>query len=152
MAAATHKPRSAWENRFKTPTADQLVSALETQPAGILKNVREALAAIPGASEKVEWAGVWNWCFVWRIVEGSDPAWVYIVPDPAKLRVSIPVADCVVEHLPLRKLSRYGREGISTSPLVGETRWPLWEVTAKTQAEELALLAAALAQPRDNGK
>jgi hypothetical protein len=46
-----------------------------------------------------------------------------------------------MQELPLKKLSKFVRDGLLHSPLVGRTKWPMWEIQGKGQVEDILELA-----------
>src|SRR5690242_5530708 len=99
------KVRAAWLDRFKAPTADEMLGAFNRQMQGALQHLREKLLAVEGVKEEVSWQGVWRWTLVYRIPGDGERGWAYLVLDPAKPRVSVPITDDIIAELPVKKLS-----------------------------------------------
>jgi len=96
--------------------------------------------SLPGTSEDVMWQGVWHWTIAYRHESDTSRCLAYLVADPTKPRLCIPVPNELVPLLPVRKLSRFVRDGILHAPVVGQIRWACWGLTLKSQVEELMLL------------
>ncbi|MFZ4498571.1 MAG: hypothetical protein ACOYMX_02575 [Burkholderiales bacterium] len=64
-------------------------------------------------------------------------AWAYMVPDPTKLRVAIPVPASMMTEMPVKKLPKFVRDGLLHAPLVGQIKWPMWEVQGKGQVDDV---------------
>lgn len=139
MSAPSIKPRQAWQDRFRTPTIDELVAGFNKQLAGAVNHARERLLATEGIKEEVSWQGVWRWTLVYRI-PGDDRAWAYIVMDPTKPRLAIPVPDELIAELPVKKLSKFVRDGLAHAPSVDGLRWAHWDIQGKTQADDILSL------------
>jgi hypothetical protein len=135
------KVRAAWMDRFKAPTADEMLGAFNKQMTGALQHLREKLLAVEGAKEEVSWQGVWRWTLVYRIPGDGERAWAYLVLDPTKPRVAVPITDELIAELPLKKLSKFIRDGLAHAPVVDGVRWAQWELQGKGQADDLVALA-----------
>lgn len=146
MASSANRGRPAWSDRFRQPTAKELVEGVAEPAVGAVRALREALLAGRGddGAEVVTWRGVWKWTLAYR---GSDRPFAYVIADPAKPRLSIPVSDAALAELALRKLSRVVRDGLSHAPNVDGVRWATWDVQSEQQAEELIVLVRLLAEP-----
>ncbi len=69
-------------------------------------------------------------------------AGAYLVSGPSKPRLAVPVPDELITELPLKKLSKYVRDGLAHAPTVDGVRWAHWEVQGKTQVDDILSLAA----------
>jgi hypothetical protein len=118
-----------------------LISGLPAHLASAAEIARRKFAAIEAVYEEIGWQGVWKWTFVYAT--GAEPrkGWAYLVPDPSKLRLSLPIPAELMQELPLKKLSKFVRDGLLHSPLVGRTKWPMWEIQGKGQVEDILELA-----------
>lgn len=136
------KPRSCWEDRFRAPSVSELRGLLSKQHVQLFDAAREALLALGGVSESIEWRGVpWRWTLAFQ-VEPARPL-AYLVPQPARPRLAVPVTDDVVASLAARRVSRPIRDAIVFAPRVGEVLWPSWELLGRTQIDELLELVRA---------
>lgn len=138
--SAPSKTRVAWLDRFKAPSADDLLCPFNKQSSALIEHTRQKLRTCEGVKEEISWHGVWNWSFVYRL-PGEERAWAYLIPDPAKPRVVLPVFDDVLPELPLRKLSKFIRDGLTHAPMVDGLRWACWDLLNKTQADDIVSLA-----------
>lgn len=141
MTTSTAKGRLAWDDRFTVPTQATLIAGLPGHLSAVAEHVRAKLLATEGISEEVGWQGVWKWTFVYVSAAEPTKAWVYLVPDPSKLRISIPVPAALIPELPVKKLSKFVRDGLLHAPLVGRTKWPMWEVQGKGQVDDILELS-----------
>jgi len=133
------KTRFAWEDKFRTPTPEDLVQGLNKHGETPVVDVRDRLLAIEGVSEELSWHGVpWRWTFAYRTEDDdSARALAYLVPQPGKARLAIPMTQPQIAALPLRKLSKFIRDGLLHAPEVGGVRWVQWEPTARSQCDEI---------------
>jgi hypothetical protein len=129
------KPRSCWEDRYRTPTVRELRDLLSRQHCQLLDAAREALLTMDGVIESIEWRGIpWRWTMAFHR-EASAVA--YLVPQPARPRIGVPLSDELVQALSLKRLSKSVRDAITFAPRVGEMLWPAWDLTSRTQIDEL---------------
>lgn len=137
------KTRIAWEDKFRTPTPEELLLGPSKQPESLIAECRERLMALEGVTEELSWHGVpWRWTFAYRMEDAEDTRpLAYVVPQPGKGRVSIPLTHTQIAALPLRKLSKFIRDGLLHAPDVGGVRWVQWEPTAKSQIDEIMKIA-----------
>src|SRR3954463_5798839 len=141
MSSPAHKTRIAWMDRFRTPTVDELFSPFNKQLGAVLEHIRTRVLEVEGAKEEISWQGVWRWTLVYRTPVEPERGWAYLVLDPAKPRLAVPIGDDLVSELPVKKLSKFVRDGLAHAPMVDGLRWAQWEVLTKTQADEILTLA-----------
>jgi hypothetical protein len=141
MSAPALKNRQAWMDRYKAPTVDELLSSFNKQLGGVVHHARERMLAIDGVKEEVSWQGVWRWTLVYRIPGEGERGWAYLVMDPSKPRLAVPVPDELISDLPVKKLSKFVRDGLAHAPTVDGVRWAHWEIQGKTQADDILSLA-----------
>jgi hypothetical protein len=141
MLGSMSKVRLAWMDRFRAPSVSELFAPFNKQVCAILEHARARMLAVDGVKEEVSWQGVWRWTLVYRIPGEGERGWAYLVPDPAKPRLALPVMDELIAELPMKKLSRVIRDGLAHAPTVDGVRWAQWEVQSRTQADEILSLA-----------
>jgi hypothetical protein len=133
--------RCAWEDRFRTPTLEELREGVGRAHQPMFDYVRGLLLA-QILDESLAWHGVpWRWSLVYR---GQGGPAAYLIPQPGKPMAAVLLTTEQVAALPVRKLSRTVRDGITFSARVGSTHWPTWEITSKTLADEVV----GLVRPR----
>lgn len=131
-------PRKAWEDRFRTPTADDLFDGLNKQFASLVETAREKLMAHPGVTESLSWQGLpWRWTLIYRQPQDNGRGWVYLVPDPTKPQIAMPLTAESVKVLPLNRLKKHVKDGVTQARLVDSVYWATWEITGKTQLAEI---------------
>lgn len=136
------KLRIAWEDRFQTPKLDELMAELAKHQFQLVEQVREALLAFGGVNEKIVWQGIpWRWTLAYGLDGMNDKPWAYIVPQPGKAVLAIPMGNDMVAALPMRKLPKFVRDAVTLSPKVAGVHWMQWELTSRAQVEELVALA-----------
>jgi hypothetical protein len=144
-------PRKAWEDRFRTPTADDLVGGMNKQIASLVEAARERLMAVPGVREDLAWQGLpWRWTLVYRQPLDNGRGWVYLVPDPAKPLLAMPLTADAVAALPLNRLKKHVKDGVTQARLVDSVYWATWEITGKTQLTEILELVHHKSLQRTN--
>lgn len=116
--------------------------------APAFEHARGKLLAIEGMRETLGLQGVWNWALAFRLTD-AEPAAAYLIPDPARPRMCITLADERLPDLPARKTPRHVRDVLMHSPNVAGIRWPIWDMESKAQVDDLlALLEFRLAAER----
>jgi hypothetical protein len=141
VSAQSFKPRLAWQDRFRAPSPEDLIAPFNKQSGALVEHARQRLLGVECVREEIAWHGVWNWTFVYRIPGDGDRAWAYLIPDPAKPRLAVPVEDEIIPELPIRKLSKFIRDGLTHAPIVDGVRWSCWEIANRTQVEDIVSLA-----------
>ena len=141
MSTQTAKGRLAWEDRFTIPASAALIAGLPPHLSVIAEHARAKLATVESVREEVAWQGVWRWTFTFvASIDGVRP-WAYLVPDPTKLRLSIPVPASMMTDMPVKKLPKFVRDGLLHAPLVGQIKWPMWELQGKGQVDDILELS-----------
>ncbi len=136
--------RAAWLDQFTTPTDAMLVSGVSGEMGTALVEIREKLKAVEGVKERIDWQGVpWRWTFVYSRTQAELDPWAYLVPDPTRALIVVPLSLPMLEALPMRKLSRTIREGIARATGVGGLFWAEWELGTGTSVSDIVDLATA---------
>ena len=65
----------------------------------------------------------------------------YLVPQPAKPLLALPMSSEMVQALPMRRLPKFIRDVIVLSPKVAGVHWMQWELSGRGQVDELVGLA-----------
>jgi hypothetical protein len=133
--------RKAWEDRYRTPTVQGLLLALDKPQLDLVQWVRAALCGMDGVEEALSWQGIpWRWTLSYAAASGERP-WAYLVPQPTRPLLALPLDPEVVAEVAERKYSKLIKDGVLLAPVVGGVRWTHWELTSKMQAEEVLALA-----------
>lgn len=132
------KSRSLWEDRFARPSIAALLAEIPKPAVSLIESFREALVRDGTLTESLSWQGIpWRWALTYS--DGPRIA-AYVVPNPAKPGVCVPVPAGILATLPPRKLSKAVRESIAAAPTVAGLNWTQFDLTSKTLADELSLL------------
>ena len=132
------KSRCLWEDRFSRPSVEALLAEIPKPGVTLIEGFREALLAQGTFAEGLSWQGIpWRWSLTYA--DGRRLA-AYIVPNPVKPGVCVPVPADLLGSVPPRKLSKSVREAVASSPTVAGTNWVQFDLTSKTMADELLLL------------
>lgn len=137
--------RIPWSDRFHQPTLAELVAPLPPVVAPLvdflrtgarLRAAREQLNVV----EEIRWLGVpWHWSLMLRTARDPSRGWVYVIPQPERPAVVIPLVQAAVPDL--RHASKAVRDGVVFARLVGSVRWAQWDLTSRTLADEILNLA-----------
>jgi hypothetical protein len=135
--------KCAWSDKFRIPSAEELREGLAQQIRPVLDEGRQRLGELSGVSESLVWQGVpWRWTFVYAGGEHGERAAAYLIPDPQRLQVCVPLNQEQIEQFPLKRMKKSIRDGIVYARNVGGVWWPTWEIpTAGALGEVLDLLA-----------
>lgn len=131
-----------WSDKFHAPTVSQLRDGYPKPLAPVFDAAREQLLALEGVSETVAWHGVpWRWTLVYRCA-GEDRAAVtrafaYIVPDPSKLQVCVPLGREIVAELPMRRFKKNIRDTIVHARSVAGVSWPSWDAPTRAALDDI---------------
>jgi hypothetical protein len=132
--------RRAWEDRYHTPTVSELVGAVGKPQCDLLEWVRQQFRELDGVRELVVWQGIpWRWSLTYS-VHRNQP-WVYLVPQPGKPAIAIPLSQELAAEVAAKKFSKAIKDAVALAPLVGSIRWVQCDLTARTQGEDLVALA-----------
>lgn len=134
--------RSAWNERFRKPSAELLISEITKSLHAAAEIARGHLLGMEGATEEVSWQGVpWRWSLLFRHESIAGRAWAYLVPQPHQPFLVIPLTAEAIAAMPMRKLLKPVRDAITHAKEVDGIRWAQWEIQSKSQVETLAKLA-----------
>lgn len=132
-----NKERLAWDDRFRSPTVDQLRAPMIKQLVGAFDSARERLTDL-GLSEEVIWKGIpWRWTVAFTRSDDDERGSVYLVPQPARPYLVLAMPMDVLTKLPVRRLSKFVRDAILHAPCVAGIYWPQWDIQTKGQVEEV---------------
>ena len=127
-----------WEDRFRAPTLESLRSESTRDIIPIFDEARQRLLTLPGFTESLGWHGIpWRWCLEYRQDEAPERPWAYLVPQPNRPKLALTLEMDQVTALPIKKLSRYVREGLLRSVEISGIRWVQWELGSKGQVDEI---------------
>lgn len=139
MSTSGQRTRSAWEDRFRTPTYEDLRDQCNKQVAGVFDTARTRLGAIPGVRESLTWLGIpWRWSLEYRLALDPARAWSVLVLQPNRPIIAVPIPSPVLARIQVARLPRSIREGLRAAPPVAGVFWPAWECTSKTLVDEVA--------------
>lgn len=142
MGYAPKKTRSVWEDRFKTPTLDDLRQQYNRQTANLLDTALERLRGYGDLSEDLSWQGLpWRWTITFKSTKADSRAWAYVVPDPEKPKLAMPLTAEMVNAMPLHRMKKHVRDGVLLSRLVDGVYWATWDLTGKDQLKDILELA-----------
>lgn len=142
MGYSPKKVRLPWEDQFNTPSMDDLRRHYPKQLGNLLETARSNLLAFEGVREELAWQGVpWRWTLTYSCPDDPTRAWAYLVPDPLRPKIALPLTEEMVEALPMRRLKKFVRDGVVAARRVNTVYWATWEITNRSQLEEILELA-----------
>src|SRR5690606_22832376 len=119
----------------------ELIAGLDERCAALVQLARDRFARVEGLREQVAWVGVpWRWTFRFVESDGDTRPRAFVVPQPGRPAVAMPLTLEQVERLQSRRISRFVRDGVAAAPVVGGVRWAEWEIANPGQVDEVAAL------------
>ncbi|MGE3107291.1 MAG: hypothetical protein AB7G11_01545 [Phycisphaerales bacterium] len=135
--------RNRWADKFREPSlADLQAGIIDRAAAATFGQVRGRILDIEGVSEHVRWLGTpWHWTLCYSCDQDPTRALIFLIPNPAKPQLCVPLTTGMIQSLSLRRLKKPVRDGIIFSKVVAGTFWPTWELTSRAIADEVLELA-----------
>ncbi len=142
MSRRDVKLRSPWEDRFRNPTVDELRAGMTRQHSQLFDTARDCLRAFESVQETLVWRGIpWRWSLAYPIEGDANRILAYLIPQPGKPQLAVPLTVEMIAALPQRRLPRMIRDAITFSARVAGIHWPCWELQSRPQIDELIGLA-----------
>lgn len=119
-----------------------LLADIEKEPHALVQYARESFASVPQVREDLSWQGVpWRWCFTYHAAADEPRPFAYLIPQPTKPAIAVPIEADIIAELPLRRLPKHIRDVLGTAPNVGGVRWCQWDLASKNQIDDVLKLA-----------
>lgn len=134
--------RDRWFDRYQPPTLDDLRAGLERGPDALFDYGRKGLQGLDGVEEVLSWEGIpWRWCLVYRLAGEPGRPLAYLVPDPDRPHIALPLTDDVLAILPVRRFSKSIRDRIVFASEVSGVHWAQWDLASRALIDEIMDLA-----------
>ena len=149
MTRRLNQSRPTWDDRFATPSIEDLLAALPPEILEPTQTLRESLANDTELVESLRWCGLpWRWALTYAPPGAANEreAVAFLVPNPESPAVVFRLTLDQAGGLPLKKLSRFARDGLAQARLIAGVAWPEWKYQSANQAGELAELFCTLRQ------
>ncbi len=136
---ARSQPRIAWEDRWTEPELEQLLEPIEEARRKLIQSVIDQAEAFDGVETSIAWYGEpWKWTLQFDLtLEDQSTLLAFVVPKPEAPLVSIPLKRDTIEKLPLRRLSKFIRDGIKIAKYAADTHWGVWTPIQPSEVEQL---------------
>ena len=132
---------SAWTNRFTSPTVEDLIADIDIEHRELFDHARTCLGKLDGIVERLSWQGIpWRWTLVYAAESDPDTLLTYLVPEPGRPQISVPLRTEIINQIKPRKISRIVRDGILQASHVDQVYWPSWDLASKTGIGEIIQL------------
>ena len=136
--ASTIKRRTPWDDKFNRPTEEQLAEVYQSPLRELFDDLRTRINAFEGASEELVWLNSpWRWCFRYALEGDPTAGWCYLVPDPEKPKVGMPLTGDMLRAMPLHRFKKHIKESLAVSQQVGDVAWATFDVAARTQLDDV---------------
>lgn len=131
--------KCAWNDKFRMPEVAQLRAGLTKPLQSVFDDAREELKQLEGVSESVSWQGVpWRWTLVYAMAEmPSERALAYLVPDPQRVQMCVPLNQEQIEKIPMKRLKKSIRDGVLYARSVASVWWPTWDIQTRGALDEV---------------
>lgn len=127
---------SVWEDQFSRPARASLLAGLNKQDQILVDRCLERLDAVPRCRCAIRWHGIpWRWTICFERDKKAPVA--FVIPEPRRPRLAVPLTADDLDRINLRKLSRAMREGISLASAINGVVWTEWVLSSKTQTDEV---------------
>lgn len=137
MTRSLSSSRLAWQDRWSQPTLEQLLKPMKVQKRRLMELMLEQITPYPGTQQTVIWYGPsWKWTihFIYQEPHADMPQTLcYLVPNAETPMICIPLTDAAIARLPMKRLSKFIREGIRSAKCAVNTHWATW--TPQNQSE-----------------
>ena len=137
MARSSSQSKTpAWDNRWDKPNLNQLLTPLKAHQKRPFEQMVRELESIDGLERSVTWFGAsWKWTIQYHPQGKPDHPVCYLVPDLETPKVCVPLSDPDIDQLPLRRLSKFIRDGIKAAKCALNTHWAIWSPVSRNEAE-----------------
>jgi hypothetical protein len=129
--------RGAWSDRFRTPSMDDLLGPLPRAARTAMVHASATLTTARGFTESLRWHGVWKWSCSYESPAATERAAAYLIPDPQRPRLCVPVCSSAAAMLQTRSTPAFIRHALESCPVVDGVHWPIWQVEGKQMINEL---------------
>ena len=141
MATPTTPPtRSAWQERWKQPTLEQLLELLKPHQRRNFEVLMAFMNESPHLKRDITWYGtMWKWTIHYQYADGrgQEAQFLYLVPNVEQPLVVLPMTAAFIESVPLRRLSKFVREGIRSAKCAVDLHWATWTPGPESEANQL---------------
>lgn len=139
------RERLPWEERWTTPTLDQLWEPNKEHHRRLLPTFMDGALQFDGMTQALQWHGeAWMWSIEINLPglglggkAAAQNAFAYIVPRPETPLVCIPLAEDFIQALPMRRLNRFVRDGIKGAKQSVDLHWAKWTPSAQSEVDHL---------------
>jgi len=130
MSTYTLSRRVPWLDRWNEPTVEQLIEALKPHQQKNFSRILEFLGEYAEIERSLIWYGAsWKWTLHFKMVgsEGDEAnTMCYIVPAVETPLIAMPFSVEFVGSLPIRRLSKFIRDGIRGAKCAVNFHWASW--------------------------
>lgn len=130
---------TAWQDRWTNPTVKQVLAALPPVRRRSAERFVEQVSGLAGVTQAMIWYGPsWRWTLQFVLAAGKDDQGeplCYLVPGDDRPTAHVPLAPDFVAALPLRRLSKFVRDGVKAAKRAVEISWASWPLDSETDAK-----------------
>lgn len=127
---------TVWGDRFTQPNETDLVSMLTGDEQALVQYIIEKCTDLGADQRSVRWQGIpWRWTI--QIGMKDESSIGFLIAEPGRPQLAIPLTASDLDRIPMRRLSKSVRDSILGARAVSSMLWPEWDITSKTQIDEL---------------
>lgn len=130
MSTYTLSRRIPWLDRWTQPNVEQLIGNLKPHQQRNFTKLIHALNQYPQVEHNLIWFGAsWKWTIQFKLAGsiGDEASTIcYLVPSVESPVVSIPYTVEFLGDLPIRRLSKFIRDGLKTAKCAVNFHWASW--------------------------
>jgi hypothetical protein len=133
----------AWQNRWREPSREDLLSALKAHHRRVFEKLGEHVETLTPLQQAITWYGTgWHWTIEYRLTVGkgktaANHTLCYLVPKVEAPLICVPLSEAVLEQLPMRRLSKFVRDGIKIAKCAVAIHWATWTPNNQSESDQL---------------
>ncbi len=134
--------RLPWQDRWSKPTLEQLLEPLEQSQYRGFQALLDLLADMEGIESELVWYGdAWKWTLHYYLpaqsAEGRPRTVCYLVPKHEQSLVCVPMTQAMIDDLPMRRLTKFIKEGVRSAKCAIEIHWAHWNPSNNSEFNTL---------------
>jgi hypothetical protein len=135
--------RLPWHDRWSQPTVDQLLDPLDKSQRRGFEQLFDLLDGMERVDREIVWYGdAWKWTIHYTLAgQGRNrhrkQTVCYLVPRQEQSIVCVPMSQPMIDDLPMKRLSKYIRDGVKSAKCAIEIHWAHWTPTNQSEVKML---------------
>lgn len=132
MSSQMVTARLPWQDRWTQPTVEQLLEPLDDDSRAGLVQLIDLMDTFDNVERELVWYGEsWKWTIHYYLAgqgrtRQNIQTMAYLVPRDEQSLVCVPMRREMIEDLPMRRLTKFIREGVTSAKCAVEIHWANW--------------------------